>query len=105
MTGIAPILEPVQPVFPAIHHVFPTIPAILTPVTNVFDPVAGDRPAAGRALREQRSRADDGEECSNGNRIQGQSWRMHNEQPPDLSCYLVGSAARLARETSANARR
>jgi hypothetical protein len=82
MAGVTAILQPVADVFPTIHHILTTITAILTPVTNVLDPIAGDRPTASRALREQRSRADDGEECSDGDRIQGYSWRTHNEQPP-----------------------
>ena len=82
MAGVTTILQPVADVFPTIHHVLSTITAILAPVTNIFDPIAGDRPTAGRALREQRSRAGDGEECGDGDRIQGYSGRMHNEQPP-----------------------
>jgi hypothetical protein len=81
---IPAVLEPIQAVLTAVHHIFTLVAAILAPVTHIFDSIAGDRPATGRALREQRSRAHEGEQCRNGDRMQGYSWRTHNEQPPDL---------------------
>lgn len=100
MAGIAPIFEPVQAIFATVDHVFTPVAAILTAVTYVFHPIPHDGAPANRALREQRSRANEGEKCGNGQHIQGYSRRTHNEQPPELSGCRAGSAARLAQETS-----
>jgi hypothetical protein len=86
---VAAVLEAIKPVFAPVHHVLTPVAAIFTAIPHVFDSIAGDRPAASRALREQRSRADDREERSNGQRMQGDSWRTHNEQPP-VSFLLPG---------------
>ncbi|MDP9179803.1 MAG: hypothetical protein M3O61_19200 [Gemmatimonadota bacterium] len=66
MAGIAAVFEAVQTVFTTIDHILTPVPAILTAITNVFDPIPCDGAPASRFLREQRSRANEGQHEGGG---------------------------------------
>ncbi len=83
MTGIAAILGAIKPVFPLIDHVLTPVTSILAPIADVFDPVTDHR-TAHRSLREQRCCGNQAEHRDDGQRIQSQSGRTHNDPPPSF---------------------